>query len=104
MGTVLRPQPPDARLRPDTSRGPPRYASGVDFAAALLPLLEERAASWAQSAAHSDRVATAVRPTQSVHVAATALAAPLCAVSELVAHSLPPSAPQIAFHRNQEKG
>ncbi len=80
-------------LYPSMLRGLPRYASVVDFAADLLPLLDERAASWAQSAAHSDRVATAVRPTQSVHMEATALAAPLCAVSELVAHSLPPSAP-----------
>ena len=41
-------------------------------------------------------MATAVRPTQTVQVEATALAEPLCAVSEIVPHSLPPSAPEAA--------
>jgi hypothetical protein len=84
-------------LYPSMFRGLPRYASVDQLAADLLPLLEERAASWAADAVHDDHVATAVRVTQTVPLAATALAEPLCAVSEVVPHSLPPSgAPESA--------
>jgi serine/threonine protein kinase len=86
-------------LYPSMLRGLPRYASVLDFAADLLPLVDECAVTWAASAAHDDHVATAVRPTQTVHFEATALAEPLCAVSEIVPHSLPPSAPEAAGDR-----
>lgn len=53
-------------LVPSLFSEPARYASVTEFGAALLPVMEECAATWSTRAATENRAATAFRPTQLV--------------------------------------
>ncbi len=64
-------------------RGIERYSAEHDFAAELLPLLEECAAAWAARAERHNRVITAVRSTQVLELTERTATEPFASISDL---------------------